>query len=192
MDRSMYSASMVSLQSAKFHLSTKHSVPGKCPLLDNHPCTTFEGRDQCTCTCSKISMQAEIVLHTNDTHDIVRLSSHGHLFIRDIVVYTCTYHMLQFFLSGISHGSTVVGVYVNNQGQRSRKQELIWHSPPSYFGEFNFKKNHRKCDIWLCVCFCTTVYKEPYLLVYCESGLEVYDITTAKWTQTLPIRKVCL
>ena len=38
-----------------------------------------------------------------------------------------------------SHDSlcTVVGVYVNNQGQRSRKQELIWHSPPSNFGEFS-------------------------------------------------------
>ena len=34
------------------------------------------------------------------------------------------------------------------------------------------------------------VYKEPYLLVYCESGLEVYDIGTAKWIQTIPIRKV--
>ena len=35
-----------------------------------------------------------------------------------------------------------------------------------------------------------TVYKSPFLLVYCECGLEVYDVNTAKWIQTLPIRKV--
>ena len=42
--------------------------------------------------------------------------------------YSCGY--LQMYV--------VVGVYVhvNNQGQRSRKQELMWHSPPSNFGEF--------------------------------------------------------
>ena len=34
----------------------------------------------------------------------------------------------------VSFFCAVVGVYVNNQGQRSRKQELIWHSPPSNFG----------------------------------------------------------
>ena len=34
------------------------------------------------------------------------------------------------------------------------------------------------------------VYKEPYLLVYCESALEVYDVTTTKWVQSIPFRKV--
>lgn len=39
------------------------------------------------------------------------------------------------------------------------------------------------------VCMCA-VYKEPYLLVYCESALEVYDVLTAKWVQIIPFRKV--
>ena len=34
------------------------------------------------------------------------------------------------------------------------------------------------------------VYKAPYLLVYCESALEVYEVTTGKWVQTIPFRKV--
>lgn len=34
------------------------------------------------------------------------------------------------------------------------------------------------------------VYKAPYLLVYCESGLEVFDVNTAKWIQTIPFKKV--
>jgi len=34
------------------------------------------------------------------------------------------------------------------------------------------------------------VYKEPYLLVYCESALEVYDVISTKWIQTIPFRKV--
>ena len=29
----------------------------------------------------------------------------------------------------------VVGVYVNSQGCRSRKQEILWHSPPASFGK---------------------------------------------------------
>jgi len=63
--------------------------------------------------------------------------------------------------------STVVGVFVNREGQRSRKQELLWHSAPTSF-----------------------IYKAPYLLVYCESALEVYEVTTGKWVQTIPFRKL--
>lgn len=61
----------------------------------------------------------------------------------------------------------IVGVYVNNHGWRSRKQEILWHSPPASF-----------------------VYKEPYLLVYCESALEVYDVSNSKWVQIIPLRKL--
>lgn len=61
----------------------------------------------------------------------------------------------------------IVGVYVNSQGWRSRKQELLWHSPPASF-----------------------VYKDPYLLVYCESGLEVYDVLNMKWIQVIPFKKL--
>jgi hypothetical protein len=34
----------------------------------------------------------------------------------------------------------VVGVYVNREGQRSRKQELLWHSAPTSFG-MNIEKS---------------------------------------------------
>ncbi|CAI8013825.1 Serine/threonine-protein kinase MRCK alpha, partial [Geodia barretti] len=61
----------------------------------------------------------------------------------------------------------VVGVYVNQNGNRSRKQELLWHSSPTSFA-----------------------YLAPYLLVYCESALEIYDVNTAKWIQTIPFRKL--
>ena len=43
--------------------------------------------------------------------------------------------------------------------------------------------------VCLC-CVCVAVYKEPYLLVYCESALEVYDVSNSKWVQIIPLRKV--
>lgn len=104
----------------------------------------------------------------------------------------CQDTMLRSFYLVFLCTCTVVGVYVNNQGQRSRKQELIWHSPPSNFGEFNQKKIIENAIFANDCVFFTAVYKEPYLLVYCESGVEVYDITSAKWIQTLPMRKVCM
>ena len=36
------------------------------------------------------------------------------------------------------------------------------------------------------------VYKAPYLLAFCDSALEVYEVTTGKWIQTLPFRKVII
>jgi serine/threonine-protein kinase MRCK len=61
----------------------------------------------------------------------------------------------------------VLGVYVNQSGKRSRKQELLWHSSPTSFA-----------------------YMAPYLMVYCESALEIYDVNTARWIQTIPFRKL--
>ena len=34
------------------------------------------------------------------------------------------------------------------------------------------------------------VYKAPYLLAFCDSALEAYEVTTGKWIQTIPFRKV--
>ena len=39
-------------------------------------------------------------------------------------------------LCAIFFVSAVVGVYVNRDGQRSRKQELLWHSTPVSFGTY--------------------------------------------------------
>ena len=36
------------------------------------------------------------------------------------------------------------------------------------------------------------VYQDPYLIVFCESGLEVINVSSAEWVQTIPIRKVRL
>ena len=36
----------------------------------------------------------------------------------------------------------------------------------------------------------TAVYKAPYLLAFCDSALEAYEVTTGKWIQTIPFRKV--
>eukprot|EP00731_Ephydatia_muelleri_P030003 Em0021g526a len=61
----------------------------------------------------------------------------------------------------------VLGIYVNRDGLRSRKQELLWHSTPMSF-----------------------VHRPPYLLAFCESGIDVYDVSTSRWLQTLSARKV--
>ena len=37
---------------------------------------------------------------------------------------------------------------------------------------------------------CLLAYKSPHLIVYCDSGVEIYDADQAKWIQTIPIRKV--
>jgi serine/threonine-protein kinase MRCK len=60
-----------------------------------------------------------------------------------------------------------VGIYVNSEGKRSRREELLWHSPPT--------------DI---------EYRAPHLIVFCESNLEVYNVETAKWIQTISIKKM--
>uniref|UniRef100_A0A1X7VNS0 non-specific serine/threonine protein kinase n=1 Tax=Amphimedon queenslandica TaxID=400682 RepID=A0A1X7VNS0_AMPQE len=61
----------------------------------------------------------------------------------------------------------LVGIYVTNEGRRSRKQELLWHSTPT-----------------------SIVHRQPYLLVFCESNLEVYNVETSEWTQTISIKKL--
>ena len=42
------------------------------------------------------------------------------------------------------------------------------------------------------VLYLPAVYKAPYLLVFCDSALEVYEVTAGKWIQTLPFRKVII
>ena len=47
----------------------------------------------------------------------------------------------------------MLGVYVLNTGHRSRKQELMWSSPPN-----------------------KVAYTQPYLLSYCQHCVDVYDV----------------
>ncbi|OCT77527.1 hypothetical protein XELAEV_18028619mg [Xenopus laevis] len=60
-----------------------------------------------------------------------------------------------------------VGVYVDYQGRRSRQQELMWPAVP------------------LSCC-----YNAPYLSVYSENAVDVFDITSMEWIQTIPLKKV--
>ncbi|XP_069811202.1 serine/threonine-protein kinase MRCK alpha isoform X2 [Dendropsophus ebraccatus] len=60
-----------------------------------------------------------------------------------------------------------VGVYVDCQGRRSRQQELMWPAAPS-----------------------ACCYNAPYLSVYSENAVDVYDINSMEWIQTIPLKKV--
>lgn len=77
----------------------------------------------------------------------------------------------------------MVGIYVNSEGKRSRKQELLWHSTPTNIGKV--------CTLeQVPLSLSLTVFNDPYLLVFCESNLEVYEVNTGAWEQTISIKKV--
>uniref|UniRef100_A0A803VBJ8 Serine/threonine-protein kinase MRCK alpha n=1 Tax=Ficedula albicollis TaxID=59894 RepID=A0A803VBJ8_FICAL len=60
-----------------------------------------------------------------------------------------------------------VGVYVDCQGRRSRQQELMWPASPS-----------------------SCCYNAPYLSVYSENAIDVFDVNSMEWIQTIPLKKV--
>uniref|UniRef100_UPI00398F6083 serine/threonine-protein kinase MRCK beta isoform X1 n=1 Tax=Pristiophorus japonicus TaxID=55135 RepID=UPI00398F6083 len=60
-----------------------------------------------------------------------------------------------------------VGVYVDLHGRRSRLQELMWPAVPVACG-----------------------YASSYLAVYSEYGVDVFDVNTMEWVQTIPLRKI--
>uniref|UniRef100_A0A672P1F0 non-specific serine/threonine protein kinase n=1 Tax=Sinocyclocheilus grahami TaxID=75366 RepID=A0A672P1F0_SINGR len=60
-----------------------------------------------------------------------------------------------------------IGVYVDCQGRRSRQQELMWPAMPT------------ACR-----------YNAPYLSVYSENAVDVFDVNTMEWIQTMPLKKV--
>uniref|UniRef100_A0A8C2C4G9 non-specific serine/threonine protein kinase n=1 Tax=Cyprinus carpio TaxID=7962 RepID=A0A8C2C4G9_CYPCA len=60
-----------------------------------------------------------------------------------------------------------IGVYVDCQGRRSRQQELMWTATPT------------ACR-----------YNAPYLSVYSENAVDVFDVNTMEWIQTMPLKKV--
>uniref|UniRef100_A0A8C3CVU2 Serine/threonine-protein kinase MRCK alpha n=1 Tax=Cairina moschata TaxID=8855 RepID=A0A8C3CVU2_CAIMO len=59
-----------------------------------------------------------------------------------------------------------VGVYVDCQGRRSRQQELMWPATPS------------SCCKLLCVS------------VYFENAIDIFDVNSMEWIQTIPLKKV--
>lgn len=60
----------------------------------------------------------------------------------------------------------VLGLYVDNNGRRSRQQEIMWPAYPVAIS-----------------------ISTPYLLCYTENSIFVYDIRTAAWIQTICLRK---
>ncbi|XP_061667404.1 serine/threonine-protein kinase MRCK alpha isoform X2 [Syngnathoides biaculeatus] len=62
---------------------------------------------------------------------------------------------------------SAIGVYVDSQGRRSRQQELMWPAVPN-----------------------SACYNAPYLSVYSENAIDVFDVNTMEWIQTIPLKKV--
>ncbi|MBN3293967.1 MRCKA kinase, partial [Polypterus senegalus] len=61
----------------------------------------------------------------------------------------------------------LAGVYVDSQGCRSRKRELIWLAPPI-----------------------TCCYTAPFLSVFTENAVDIFDVNRVEWIQTISLKKV--
>ncbi|EDM12591.1 CDC42 binding protein kinase gamma (DMPK-like) (predicted) [Rattus norvegicus] len=59
------------------------------------------------------------------------------------------------------------GVYVDGAGRKSRSHELLWPVAPTGWG-----------------------YTAPYLTVFSENSIDVFDVRRAEWVQTVPLKKV--
>ncbi|XP_072318245.1 serine/threonine-protein kinase MRCK beta isoform X2 [Eucyclogobius newberryi] len=59
------------------------------------------------------------------------------------------------------------GVYVDHQGRRARTRELMWAGTPTAFSS-----------------------NASHLTVYSDYGVDIYDLHSSEWLQTLPIRKL--
>ncbi|XP_031437374.1 serine/threonine-protein kinase MRCK alpha isoform X2 [Clupea harengus] len=59
-----------------------------------------------------------------------------------------------------------LGIYVDWQGRRSRQQELMWPAVPT-----------------------ACCYSAPYLSVYSENAVDVFDVNSMEWIQTIPLKK---
>ncbi|XP_053780093.1 serine/threonine-protein kinase MRCK gamma isoform X6 [Desmodus rotundus] len=62
---------------------------------------------------------------------------------------------------------TTAGVYVDSAGRKSRIHELLWPALPTGWG-----------------------YVVPYLTVFSENSIDVFDVRKAEWVQTVPLKKV--
>ncbi|XP_047372802.1 serine/threonine-protein kinase MRCK gamma isoform X1 [Sciurus carolinensis] len=62
---------------------------------------------------------------------------------------------------------TTAGVYVDGTGRKSRSHELLWPAAPTGWG-----------------------YTAPYLTVFSDNAIDVFDVRRAEWVQTVPLKKV--
>eukprot|EP00079_Xenopus_tropicalis_P011784 XP_002938044.2 PREDICTED: serine/threonine-protein kinase MRCK beta isoform X4 [Xenopus tropicalis] len=60
-----------------------------------------------------------------------------------------------------------LGIYVDSQGRRTRMQELMWPATPL-------------------ACSCSS----SYVTVYSEYGIDVFDVSTMEWVQTIGLRRI--
>ncbi|XP_048948979.1 serine/threonine-protein kinase MRCK alpha-like isoform X2 [Canis lupus baileyi] len=60
-----------------------------------------------------------------------------------------------------------IGIYTDSRGLRSRPTELMWPATPTY------------CR-----------YNAPYLSVYSENAVDIFDVNSMEWIQTVPLKKV--
>lgn len=59
------------------------------------------------------------------------------------------------------------GIYVDNQGRRTRTSETMWPGTPLAFSS-----------------------SASHLTVYSENGVDIFDLQTGDWIQTIPLRKL--
>ncbi|XP_006861147.1 PREDICTED: serine/threonine-protein kinase MRCK gamma [Chrysochloris asiatica] len=62
---------------------------------------------------------------------------------------------------------TTAGVYVDSAGRKSRGPELLWPAAPTGWG-----------------------YAAPYLTVFSDNSIDVFDLRRTEWVQTVPLKKV--
>ncbi|XP_043829061.1 serine/threonine-protein kinase MRCK gamma [Dromiciops gliroides] len=62
---------------------------------------------------------------------------------------------------------STAGIYVDRTGKKSRSQELLWPAAPIGWG-----------------------YTAPYLTVFSENAIDVFDVRKAEWVQSVPLKKV--
>ncbi|XP_032161353.1 serine/threonine-protein kinase MRCK alpha-like isoform X2 [Mustela erminea] len=60
-----------------------------------------------------------------------------------------------------------IGIYTDSRGLRSRPVELMWPAAPTY------------CR-----------YNAPYLSVYSENAVDIFNVNSMEWIQTVPLKKV--
>lgn len=103
---------------------------------------------------------------------------------------------------------SAIGVYVDSQGRRSRQQELMWPAVPNSACESANERLWRllrpatqqtRSTSVPCVSVLKNVsslppslpgYNAPYLSVYSENAIDVFDVNNMEWIQTIPLKKV--
>ncbi|XP_045341800.1 serine/threonine-protein kinase MRCK gamma isoform X7 [Leopardus geoffroyi] len=91
---------------------------------------------------------------------------------------------------------TTAGVYVDSAGRKSRVHELLWPAVPTGWGCFRDTEEETSprrcltCQGLHSTVSCPAGYAAPYLTVFSENSIDVFDVRKAEWVQTVPLKKV--